>query len=193
VGGAGVKKLRPFYESAQLAEIYAHPYDHTKWREHVERVRVTMEIAQRVIDTHGLRSVVDLSCGDGAVAGGLRLPFGGTIEMSDFTTNGVPIEQSVLKIPAVDLFLCNETVEHLEAPWTVLEHIARVTKFLVLSCPLDEDPAIGNYEHYWSFTQEDIASLLIQSGFVDTAGTELTQDGWTYTYQIWTARSTYNA
>ncbi len=78
------------------------------------------------------------------------------------------------------------TIEHLEAPWTVIERIAEKSKWILLSTPLDEDPAIGNYEHYWSFTEQDVTQMLAAAGFGQLRCTHLQNDGWTYTYQVWT-------
>lgn len=183
-----MRKLRAFYTEEQIAGIYGHTYDHTQWPEHVARVRRTIDVAQKLINEHGLESVTDLSAGDGAIVNGLT----GTVwRTNDISENGDGIEVLVKTAAPVDLWICTETIEHLEAPWTVLEEIARRTRWLVLSTPLDEDPSIGNYEHYWSFTLADVADLLAQSGFVDAQATELDGDGWTYTYQLWIARSTY--
>ena len=179
--GKAVIKQRRFHAPEALAEIYANPYDPHRWPEHSIRITCTTDIAQRVIDEHGLKTVADLSCGDGSIAKKLSV-------MPSFLSDG-QIEIDIDLIDPVDLFIFTETMEHLEAPWTILEKIAMKTKWIVLSTPLDEDPAIGNYEHYWSFTETDVHSILLQSGFVDIDVAHLSQDGWTYTYQIWTARS----
>jgi hypothetical protein len=129
--------------------------------------------------------VTDLSCGDGAIANGLT---GVELVLGDYSING-SIEHNVLTTPNTDLWIISETVEHLEAPWTVLENIATRTKWIVLTTPDDEQIEIGNYEHYWSFTQRDINDILAQAGFVDRKCEILTNAGWTYQYQIWTAKS----
>jgi len=181
-----VKKLRPFYTPDVVKQIYATQYDSQYWPEHRERVAQTIGIAQRLIMEHQLQSVADYSCGDGTIAKSL---VGVTMDLRDVSLGNEPIEVEVTRMEPVDLFLCTETIEHLEAPWTVLEHIARSARFLVLSTPLDESVYIGNHEHYWSFTDMDIESLLAQSDFKSLSYVPLTQPGWTYTYQIWTARS----
>lgn len=164
--------------------MYDHTYDHTQWAEHKTRVQRTIEIAQALIDREGLTSVTDLSCGDGAIVDGLNIA---AKIKKDFAYD--PIEITSLLMKPTGLFICSETIEHLQAPWTVLEQIALKTKWLILSTPLDEDPAIGNHEHYWAFTQKDVNTILDQSGFACEDITLLTERSWTYTYQIWTGKS----
>lgn len=181
-----MRKLRPFYSETELRRMYEMPYKHTYWPEHIERVDQTTKIAQLLIDTHGLETVADLSCGDGAIVRGLeRVSFS---HMCDYTHNGDGIEVTIKHLKPVDLFICTETIEHLEAPWTVLEHIAQRTKWLVLSTPLDEDTT-ENWEHYWSFTRDDVKTMLTQSGFDFALPSILAQPGWAYVYQIWIARA----
>lgn len=177
-----MKKLRRFYDAEKLAEIYSRQYDHTQWEEHRTRVRLTVDIAQRLIDTHHLTTAADWSAGDRAITNALTgLDFlytaDGAIELTlDSDTR------------LYDLFICTETIEHLEAPWTVLEKIAKIAKFIVVSTPIDEDPEIDNYEHYWSFTTEDVRDMLTHAGFVELNCTRISSDDWTYAYQIWTGR-----
>jgi len=173
-------KLRRFYSPSVTTALYETTYDSTRWPEHVERIGRTASIAQSLIGQHDLRSVADLSCGDGTLVKQLfDVPV-------TYLRDGNILDDLGL-IESVDLFVCTETIEHLEAPWTVLERIAEKTRWLVLSTPLNEDPAIGNYEHYWSFTADDVASLLHQSNFHNTALFILEDPLWTYTYQVWTA------
>ncbi len=176
-----MRKLRAFYDDDAERALYKHPYDHKKWHEHVARVAATVDITQRLIDQLGHVTVADLSMGDGAITKAL------TNVTIQHARDG-DIEHDVLEIDPVDLFICTETIEHLRAPWTVLEAIARKTKWLVLSTPLDESPEDGNWEHYWSFTEDDVATLLWQSGFRGNRVLFLIkQEGWVYTYQLWTA------
>jgi hypothetical protein len=175
-------KLRRFMTPGERDTVYAHTYDHTQWPEHRERVQATIKIAQTLIDQHGLESVTDLSCGDGAIIDQLTIP-----QKVKKDIEFDPIEITSLLMKPTDLFVCTETIEHLQAPWTVLEQLALKTKWLLVSTPLDEDPAIGNHEHYWSFSATDVANMLFQSGFITRTCTRLDDPAWTYTYQIWTA------
>jgi len=178
-----MRKLRRFYTPERLAEIYGGEYDHTRWPEHVERVRQTIVVANTLIEVNQLKSAADLSAGDRAIAAGLR-------GLMSLETSDGDIEGSLVNMGPVDLFVCTETIEHLEAPWTVLERIAEKTRWLVLSCPHDEPSHYGNYEHYWSFDAIDVDDMLACAGFEERKMHLLTGEGWTYEYQLWTARST---
>ena len=189
-----MKKLRPFHTHEELKRIYGGVYDPNRWPEHRRRIARTIEIAQDLVNLTDARSVADYSCGDGSVTNGLKLWHDGSIEATDIGKGDPPIDELVTVMPYVDLFICTETIEHLEAPWTVLEYVARRAKYILLSTPLDESVTIGNYEHYWSFTQWDVATILAQSGFsVDQKMERLTDWDWTYEYQIWTAGSEHFA
>lgn len=182
-----MKKLRRFYTPEELKNIYAGEHNPHRWPEHTERINLTRAIAQRLIDANRLKTVADLSCGDGSLVLGLENIRAQT--MCDIHSHA-PIEETVRLLESVDLFICTETIEHLEAPWTVLECVAPKTKYIVLSCPFEEDPAIGNYEHYWSFDASDVANMLMQAGFGALQSNIISGEGWTYTYQIWTGMST---
>ena len=189
-----MRKLRPFYTPDELKAMYGATYDPNRWPEHTLRLERTRQIAQDLIYEHDLRNVADYSCGDGTLIRGLKMFNDAGYEATDVGKGDPPIEEMVLTMPFTDLFICTETIEHLEAPWTVLEWVARRARYIVLSTPLDESPDIGNYEHYWSFTEWDVATILAQSGFSEDQKFEaLTKAAWTYTYQIWTARSKFFA
>lgn len=183
-----MRKLRRFHTPQRLAEIYANQYQHVQWQSHQERVQVTTEIAQRLIDAEGIKRIADFSAGDRAIVSGLA---GYTDAwLHDITDDGVDIVERLREETfQYDLFICTETIEHVERPWELLEEIAPRTRWLLLSTPLDEDPAEDNWEHYWSFEAVDIDDLLIQSGFPHGVMTTHRPATGPYTYQIWIARS----
>lgn len=181
-----MRKLRRFYDAAELRRIYATRYNSSEWPEHTRRIAFTADLAQEIITKHGLTSLADLSCGDASLTSKLRGI--DDFHLRDFTDAGDDILTLLAALPRpVDLFICTETIEHLEAPWTALERIAPKTKWLVLSCPNDERHD-GNWEHYWSFDQNDVLGMLSQSGFTEPKYAGLWEPGWEYDYQIWTAR-----
>ena len=177
-------KLRRFYSPEKIAEIYGARYNPHRWPEHTLRIQRTIEIAQGLIDLYGLETCADLSAGDNSITDGLH-----GLRLVQADDGDIEADLAAMTEP-VDLFICTETIEHLEAPWTVLERIAEVARFIVVSTPLDEAPMIGNYEHYWSFTETDVRDMLLNAEFVDLAVEHLHRAYWTYTYQIWTGRST---
>jgi 2-polyprenyl-3-methyl-5-hydroxy-6-metoxy-1,4-benzoquinol methylase len=85
----------------------------------------------------------------------------------------------------VDLFICSETLEHLDDPVEVLKQIRQKTKYLLLSTPharFDDN----NLEHYWAWDKDGIAELLAQADFepIQFHLLELADDYY-YDYQIW--------
>jgi len=182
-------KLRRFYEPDALRQMYAHQYSVLKWTEHQARVARTLDLARPLIAEQQLETLADLSWGDRSIANGLSDLIVAK-HLNDITT-GVPIDVALTSVDAVDLFICTETIEHLEAPWTTLEAIALKTKWLLLSTPLDEPAATPNWEHYWSFSANDVGSMLTQAGFDRLRCVAFTEPDWEYVYQVWVGRSVY--
>lgn len=183
-----MRKLRRFWTEEQTAAIYKDTYAGVGIHaEHRERAQHTIEVAQRLIDVHGLSSVADLSCGDGTIVKALRDL--SRVTMSD-VSEGVDLDVGLDELDSVDLFIFTETLEHLEEPWRILNRIADKTTWLLLSCPYDESPGIGNIEHYWTFDETDIGGLLAEAGFDSRTVSWhlLSNPTWTYTYQIWTVK-----
>lgn len=183
-----MKKLRRFMTPAEFAKNYATQFNHRSHYSHVERIEHTVKIAQELIDKEGIKRIADFSAGDRAVVNGLH----GYEDawLHDITDDGVDIvERLRAETFTYDLFICTETIEHVEQPWTLLEEIAPRTRWLLLSTPLDEDPAKNNWEHYWTFEATDIDDLLTQSGFVGRLVEAHQPVGSPYTFQTWVARS----
>lgn len=159
-----VKRLRPVHDAATLATMYAKPHDHTHWADHVTRVQATIEEGAKLIAGAGVTSGADLACGDGAILRGLPVD---NVILGDFAPGYEftgPIEQTVELIPPVDVFVCCETLEHLDDPAAVLRQIRAKTRYLLLSTPVnawDDD----NPEHYWAWSSGGVAGLLLAAGF----------------------------
>lgn len=178
-------KLRRFMTDEEMKANYAHQYNHTAWPEHKIRVRETIRFISQLMTDKGLTTAADMSCGDGAVMRGLTLDRGIT---GDISITGIDVVDAVRAMEPVDLYICTETIEHVREPWTLLEEIAKKTRWIVLSTPLNEPASVGNWEHYWSFTEHDISSLLVQSGFhVPERYIVIHGENWTYAYQTWAA------
>lgn len=181
-------RLRPAHTAERLAEIYAEPHDHSQWIDHHLRVGVTTEFA-RWFMACGVQSVADLSCGDAAIARSLGLG-DEHILLGDFAPGYKltgPIEQTIHQIRSTDLFICSETLEHLDDPDTVLKNIRAKTRYLVLSTPEGETSA-GNVEHYWGWDSAEVESMLIVAGFRPEIHTVLELREYGYDFQIWGCR-----
>lgn len=155
------QRLRPAYGAEDLARIYPKPHDHTRWIDHQMRVRMTAIVAQGAGRLH---SGADLSCGDGAVLRSLDLAVRHFGDLAPGYEHTGPIEQTIGDIPDVDLFVCTETLEHLDDPDLVLKRIREKSGGLVLSTPVDawDDT---NPEHYWAWSRSDVEEMLAAAGF----------------------------
>lgn len=186
-----IKQLRPFYAAEELAELYAKPYDHTKWPEHVARVEHTQKVLTHWGFLANGRTVADLSCGDGAIVTGSRWRWEewwlGDIAPTIDTWLSGPIKQTIERIPVVDFFVCSETLEHVERPAELLTAIRRKARHLLLTTPHAEWDD-GNREHYWGWDAAGIGGLLGSNGWT-ARHFELFSPGPNpyYTYQIWVA------
>lgn len=187
-----IRRLRPAYPIDMLAAVYSHAYDHTRWEDHVHRVAFTRQFIANAMAEHGYRTVADLSCGDGAIALGLSVPredlILGDFVAADHVDVVGRIEDTVLGIPEVDLFILSETIEHIDQPQDLLLKIRDRAKSLVLTTPLDEQDD-GNPEHYWGWDQDGVESLLEQAGWCPSHCELFTPQvpQAYYTYQVWMA------
>jgi hypothetical protein len=180
-----ISRLRPKWSDQELGRIYATPHDHTFWEDHVIRVNRTLEIAKTIPD---VSLVADLSAGDAFIIKGLdciRTFIGDYAPHYEYTG---AIEQTIEQIPDVDLYICSETLEHLDNPVAVLKQIRQKTKYLLLTTPHAKWDDV-NEEHYWAWDKDGIAELLAEAGF-ETVSFELLElaDAYYYDYQIWVCK-----
>lgn len=178
-------RLRPKWPDEDLKRIYARPHDHRQWRDHHLRIGVTTAVAVWMAN-EGLGSAADLSCGNGAVLNAVKATtkFYGDYAPGHRYTG--PIEQTVEQIPHVDLFVCCETLEHLDDPLPVLKQIRTKASMILLSTPVD-NWGDTNEEHYWSWSKSDVDGLLTEAGFRHWLYTEVDprpSEG-PYKYGIW--------
>jgi hypothetical protein len=178
-----IVRLRPKYTDEELAQVYQTPHSHTRWKDHRIRVNTTIATAKWFEDAN---SVADLSCGDAAIVNALDIE---TKFLGDYAPGYEytgPLEETIEKIPDVDLYICSETIEHLDDPLAGLRQIRAKTKYLVLSTPNGEDND-DNPEHYWGWDDDGVRSMLLTAGFNPVVYQELnfTQPQYCYNYQIW--------
>lgn len=190
-------RLRPRYDPDELAAIYDHDYDHTRWPDHVQRVAATVELALRNLGAR-MMSIADLSAGDGAIPQAIaatvervtqRTP---TLILGDLTPRWAlhgPIEETLellIELGRVDLFVLSETLEHLDDPDAVLARVRQAAHTLLLSTPVGECDTT-NPEHYWGWNIPAIRGMLLGAAWrplsVDVVRTEPSF----YDYQVWTA------
>jgi 2-polyprenyl-3-methyl-5-hydroxy-6-metoxy-1,4-benzoquinol methylase len=81
----------------------------------------------------------------------------------------------------VDLFICSETIEHLDNPSETLKLVRQHTNKLFISTPVDKFDD-HNLEHYWAWDFEGISDTLTSAGFVikEYERLELSQNYYTF-------------
>lgn len=179
-----------------LAKVYDHVYDHTLWKDHVERVKWTIAHGIDFARETNAASLVDLSCGDGAILKGIAagLPesttvFGDLVGASgEHVSLHGPIEGTIRifdpEKPS-DLLVMTETLEHLRDPDAVLRAARDRFRGLLVSTPIGED-AQDNIEHYWSWGTEDVEAMLTEAGWTPYRFARLDLP-W-YDFQLWCVR-----
>lgn len=205
-------RLRPGRGDAGELEFYAHRYPHGYmhriWPDHVERVAASVDFIVRHIPEQllGGAVVADLSCGDGAIAGGVRERTGADLFLGDLVDGGQadevgplgcigPIDQTAFHLgrteddDGADLIICSETVEHLDDPEHVLRLLRPRTHRLFVSTPLGETDD-RNPEHYWGWDLDGVFDLLVDTGFHPIAHETFAPQfpGSDYTFQFWMCR-----
>ena len=184
------RRLRPAYSPEQLQSLYRTPHDHSRWPDHHLRVNVTVQVARWLVRDKAVESAADLSCGDGYVLGQVpaRRKFYGDLAPG-YEFQG-PIDKTLTELPHdVDLFVCSETLEHLDDPDAALAGIRTRARQLVLSTPVDAW-SDDNPEHYWAWSRADVEDMLAAAGWGQHVYTavDFRPIGLPYCFGIWGAR-----
>lgn len=186
-------RLREMPTAAELAKLYAHPHEHTRWADHVVRVDVTVACA-RLLTAPGA-TVADLSCGDGTIARRLASEVGGRALLGDYAPGYEitgPIENTIggLRWKQAGMFVLSETIEHLDDPDGVLRLVREKCDHLVLSTPEGETNGSLNPEHVWGFDSAGVREMLVDAGFEPMIHTvlDLRPAGFQYAFQIHVCR-----
>ena len=177
------KRLRPAYSEAELANVYAEPHQHSQWADHRLRVQMTIAFASWFKDVD---SVADLSAGDAAIINAIPAK---TRYIGDFAPGYEftgAIDETIDLIPQVDLFICSETIEHLDDPEATLRKIRAKTKALIVTTPIAENND-HNPQHYWGWDTGAVRELLEGAGFKPVVSNILnfSDAGLVYDYQFW--------
>ena len=176
-------RLREAYSSEQLAQVYKTPHNHEKWIDHRLRVQMTIAFSSWF---ENIESVADLSAGDAAIINAIDSPkkyIGDFAPKYEFCG---AIDETIDLIPKVDLFICSETIEHLNDPEKTLAKIRAKTKALIVTTP-DGEINDGNPQHYWGWDSDGVRTLLEGAGFKPVIFNTLQFEdpNLIYDYQFW--------
>lgn len=191
------QRLRPAYDEYKLRELYGKRYYHAFWPDHRLRVQETIRFIELLtLPGDGVASLADLSAGDGAISLAAKLRGAdGAKHLGDITPGfeycGL-IEKTIWQIPHVELFICTETIEHLDNPDQLLSEIRFKADTLVLSTPLNESETSNNPEHYWRWDVQGVEEMLSESGWTPAVQRNIHYPGdlehASADYQLWGCR-----
>ena len=181
-----IQRIREFPDD--LAAMYPSPHNHKLYGlGHHLRVEMTIVLAAEVMRARGWQSVADLSCGNAEIA--RRLTSDPTL--GDFAAGYPltgPLETTLPTIARHDIYVCSETIEHLDNPSLALLLMREKAHGLVLSTPLEcwDD---GCAEHLWAWDRNGVEGLMAEAGWTSVAHAQLDARvfGETYLYGIWVA------
>lgn len=176
-------------------QTYPSGYQHTVWPDHVERVAASVQFISTWVRESGqvIGSIADLSCGDGTIprelsvrTGADRLVLGDINRQEGLRIVG-PLPDTLEELtPPVDLYVCSETIEHMDDPDFLLQQLRLKSKFLFVSTPVSEPLHYGNTEHYWSWDTDDIGQMLADADWSPVDHQVFVPvSNQTYTFQFW--------
>lgn len=189
------------YDAAWGAPVIDEPVDHPHFANlpnpsimHHERVALGKGFGR-------VSSIADLSCGDGAIARELAA-FSGIEPILGDMGRGHALQGSLQatlpQIGVVDLYVCSETIEHLDDPDSDLRLIRDHCRGLLLTTPVDEDQTSlidGEVAlapgHLWAWAREDVEAMIRAADFEVSAFVlfDMTPYWYTWTkFGLWACR-----
>lgn len=167
--------------------MYAVPNDAGRWAEHELRVAATVTLGRQMFGR--VAHLADLSAGTaGPMIARQLVELGGRVSLADLAPMAWvelgerevrqwcgSIEETLdeLDDDDVDLFVCGETLEHVDDPAGLLARIRTKAAGLLLSTPIDETPGV-NPEHVWRWDEAGVVELLTGAGWSVSAQLVLT-------------------
>lgn len=122
-----------------------------------------------------ITSIADLSCGDARIARAIGEHFDVEPVLGDYAP-GYPITgmlaETVPQLEKVDLYVCTNTIEHLDDPQSDLALIREHCTEMLLSTPVEEwsEPSGG---HYWAWDRDGVEGIAAEAGFEVSCYVEL--------------------
>jgi hypothetical protein len=119
-------------------------------------------------------SIADMSCGDAKIPRALA-EFSEVEPLLGDYAEGYPyrgtLQETLPQIPVVDLYVCTNTLEHLNEPDEDLRLIREHCANLLLAVPIDEWDAAG--QHLWAWSKEGVEDMIAAAGFARSAYCEV--------------------
>jgi hypothetical protein len=127
-----------------------------------------------------ITSMADMSCGDARIARELGEFYGVEPVLGDYAPGYQyqgTLQETVPQLDVVDLFICTNTVEHLDDPDSDLKLVREHCTNLLVSTPVEEweEPSTG---HYWAWSRKGVEDMLNDAGFQVSAYVELDLTPW---------------
>lgn len=180
-------RLRPTPDADGLAVMYPKPHDHRIYGAgHDLRVKVTAALGRWLADDCQAATVADLSAGVGAIARAMVDPHGARLILGDIAPGHPlvgPIEDTLAELDPVDVFICTETLEHIDDPAGVLATVRAKARRLLVSFP-HCDELDANTEHVWQWTPDEARTLLACAGWDPVTWATLEVPDGPYSYSI---------
>lgn len=151
---------------AEMHELYDRDWSVFSQK---ERDIATVELGKKF---ESIETIADLSAGGSHVTPEIAAHHGVQPILGDFgNVYGYSyvglLEDTLptLEPPVVDLYVCAETLEHLEEPDRDLATIREHCRHLLLTTPIIEEPWQPSHGHLWTWRRYDIEDMLGIAGF----------------------------
>lgn len=176
-----IKRLRPAHSENDLKQIYTAPHNSDRWTDHIQRVNRSIDFIKENCGV--IQSAADLSCGNGKILSAMDCDIKYYGDFAPGYSLTGPIDKTIADLEKVDIFICSETIEHLDDPIETLKLIRNKTDKLFISTPVDKFDD-ENLEHYWSWDFDGISEALTSAGFVIKNYERLEIDNNYYTFGL---------
>lgn len=182
-----IKQLRPFHPQEILDAMYAAPHDHNIFgRGHHIRVEITKVLLKDLCRELEAVSGADLSCGNAEILKSAPISNRYLGDFAEGYPYRGPLDVTLPQIPNVDVYVCSETLEHVEDPPAILKAIRGKSRGMVLTTPIEKwDDSLA--EHYWAWDRQGIEEMLSNEGWkiVTFNMLDTTVFGEPYKYGMW--------
>lgn len=124
-----------------------------------------------------VKSIADMSAGDARVPRSLAEYSGIEPLLGDYFAGYQfqgTLQETLPQIGVVELYVCTNTIEHLNDPDADVKLMREHCENMLLSCPIDEYDAGG--QHLWFYSREGVEDMFHEAGFSQQAYCELDEN-----------------